>query len=118
MNNRPAICWTNKEMEVMQVEITAIIEAVAVLVAAVVTVVVVPYIKSKTTTGQQERINAWVRVAVAAAEQIYNSAGQGEKKKSYVLAFLKSHGITLDEQRVNVLIEAAVYALNNGIVEV
>lgn len=96
---------------------TTILEALALLVAAIITAVVIPYIKSKTTTQQQEEINSWVKIAVLAAEQIYNGSGRGAEKKAHVLNFLAEHGITLDEARVDALIEAAVYELNNGIIK-
>ena len=96
-------------------DITPIIEAVAALAGAVITAVLIPYIKSRTTAAQQEEINGWVRVAVAAAEQIYYGSGRGEEKKAYVLAWMKEHGITLDEQKVDALIEAAVFDLTQGV---
>ena len=80
-------------------DITTIIEAAAALVAAVITAVVIPYIKSRTTAQQQAEINAWVKIAVTAAEQIYRGSGRGEEKKAYVLNWLAEHGITLDEER-------------------
>lgn len=95
-------------------DITTIIEAVFALVAAVITAIVIPYIKSRTTAQQQEEINAWVKIAVAAAEQIYTGSGRGEEKKAYVLNWLAEHGVTLDEERINALVEAAVYDLNHG----
>lgn len=95
-------------------DITTIIEAVFALVAAVITAIVIPYIKSRTTAQQQAEINAWVKIAVAAAEQIYTGSGRGEEKKAYVLNWLAEHGVTLDEERINALIEAAVYDLNHG----
>ena len=51
-------------------DITPIIEAVAALIAALITAFVIPYIKGKTTANQQQQINAWVRIAVSAAEEI------------------------------------------------
>ena len=51
-------------------DITVIIEAVFALLAAIITAIVIPYIKSKTTASQQAEINAWVKIAVTAAEQI------------------------------------------------
>lgn len=100
-------------------DITTIIEAAAALVAAVITAVVIPYIKSRTTAQQQAEINAWVKIAVTAAEQIYRGSGRGEEKKAYVLNWLAEHGITVDEAKLDALIEAAVYELNtNGIVPV
>lgn len=69
----------------MEYNITTIIQAVFALIAAVITVIVIPYIKSKTTAQQQAEINAWVKIAVSAAEQIYNGSGRGPEKKAYVL---------------------------------
>lgn len=89
-------------------DITTIIEAAAALVAAVITAVVIPYIKSRTTAQQ---------IAVTAAEQIYRGSGRGEEKKAYVLNWLAEHGITLDEDRIDALIEAAVYELNHGVLK-
>ena len=98
-------------------DITTIIEAVFALAAAVITAIVIPYIKSRTTAQQQAEINAWVKIAVAAAEQIYTGIGRGEEKKAYVLNWLAEHGITMDEERINALIEAAVYDLNHGLLK-
>lgn len=98
-------------------DITTVIEAVFALVAAVITAIVIPYIKSRTTAQQQAEINAWVKIAVAAAEQIYTGSGRGEEKKAYVLNWLAEHGITMDEDRINALIEAAVYDLNHGLLK-
>lgn len=99
-------------------DITTIIEAAAALVAAVITaVVILPYIKSRTTAQQQAEINAWVKIAVTAAEQIYRGSGRGEEKKAHVLNWLAEHGITLDEDRIDALIEAAVYELNHGVLK-
>lgn len=96
-------------------DITIIIEAVLTLIAAVITAIVIPYIKSRTTAQQQEQINAWVRIAVSAAEQIYTGSGRGEEKKEYVISWLREHGITVDEDKLNAMIEAAVYDLKTGL---
>lgn len=99
-------------------DITNIIEAVFALIAVVVTAIVIPYIKSKTTANQQAQINAWVKIAVAAAEQIYVGSGLGADKKAHVVNFLKSKGITLDVESIDAMIEAAVYELEHGIIEI
>lgn len=98
-------------------DITTIVEAVFALVATVVTAIVVPYIKSRTTAQQQAELNAWVKIAVSAAEQIYRGSGRGEEKKAYVLNWLEEHGVTLDTGRIDAMIEAAVYDLNSGILK-
>lgn len=95
--------------------ITPIIEAVFALLAVVITAVVIPYIKSRTTAQQQAEINAWVKIAVTSAEQIYKGAGRGEEKKAYVLDWLHTHGVTVDVDKLDALIESAVYDMTNGI---
>lgn len=99
-------------------DITPIVEAVAALIAALITAFVIPYIRSKTTAQQQAEINAWVKIAVSAAEQIYKGSGRGEEKKAYVIQWLREHGITVDEAKLDALIESAVYELNQGVLPV
>lgn len=97
-------------------DITPIIEAVAALIGVIITCVLIPYIKSKTTTEQQKEINAWVKIAVSAAEQLFTGSGRGEEKKAYVIAWLKERGITVDEAELDALIEASVYELEQGLI--
>lgn len=100
----------------MTFDITPIVEAVAAALCAVVTCVLVPYIKSKTTAEQQKEINAWVKIAVSAAEQIYVGSSRGEEKKAYVLEWLRAHGVTVDDEKLDAMIEAAVYELSQGLI--
>ena len=97
-------------------DITPIIEAVMALIAVLITAVVVPFIKAKTTSQQQQEINQWVKIAVSAAEQIYTGSGRGVEKKKYVLEWLEDHEITVDMDHIDALIEAAVYELNKGVI--
>lgn len=95
--------------------ITPIAEAVFALVGVAITAVVIPYIRSRTTAQQRAEISAWVRVAVSAAEQLYKGSGRGKEKKAYVLEWLAAHGVTVDEDKLDALVEAAVYGLNSGV---
>lgn len=95
------------------IDITAIINAVIALVVAIISAVVIPFIKSKTTSQQREELVAWTKIAVSAAEQIYNGSKRGAEKKQYVLEFLTKNGFTIDEEVVNAAIEAAVKQLNS-----
>lgn len=95
------------------IDFTPILEAVATLAVALITTFVVPYIKSKTTKEQQTQLNEWVRIAVSAAEQVYEGPGKGDQKKAYVLTWLAGHGIAVDEDKLDAMIEAAVYELTN-----
>lgn len=96
------------------IDITPIINAVIALAAAGVTVFLIPWIKSKTTDEQRKELLEWVKIGVAAAEQLYKGQGRGEEKKKYVLEFLASMGFTVDEEAINAAIEAAVKQLNGG----
>lgn len=91
--------------------ITPIIEAALTLIAAIITAVVVPYIRSKTTAAQQKEITTLVQIAVTAAEQLYTQSGKGKEKKAYVLKWLSERGVVVDEKELDAMIEAAVFEL-------
>lgn len=95
------------------IDLTPIIEAVITLLGVALTTIVVPLIKAKTSAAQQEEINGWVRVAVAAAEQLYKGQGRGPEKLAYVETWLAKRGIKLDTDKLSAMIEAAVYELTN-----
>lgn len=97
-------------------DITPIIEAVVALVAVLITTVVIPYVKAKTSSQQQQEINEWVKIAVAAAEQMYVGQNRGVEKKRFVLNWLEEHGVKVDMEHINAMIEAAVYELNKGVI--
>ena len=95
-------------------DITPILEAVIIIIGIVAMYVVIPYIKSKTTAQQQADIKWWITTAVSAAEQIYLGAGRGPEKKQYVLEWLKSNNIKIDENKIDALIEATVLEINKN----
>ena len=95
----------------MTIDLTSIANAVIALIAAIITAFVIPWIRSKTTAAQFEKIKMWVTVAVEAAEQLYNGTGRGEEKKAYVVKFLQEKGFTIDPDSLDKLIEAAVFNL-------
>ena len=97
-------------------DITPIVDAILALVAVVITSIVIPYIKKRTTTEQQKELVAWVKIAVTAAEQIYVGTGRGPEKKLYVVEWLADRNITVDTNQIDALIESAVYELNNAAV--
>jgi len=93
-------------------DMTPIAEAVIALVLALITAFVIPYIRSKTTLSQQAKLQSLVTIAVKAAEQIFTGTGLGEKKKAYVLQWLKDRGVTVNMDKLDAMIESAVYELN------
>ena len=100
------------------IDITPIINAGILLIATIISVVLIPWIKSKTTANQRQELVAWAEIAVEAAEQLYLGSDRGVEKKAHVLAFLKDKGLTVDEESINNAIEAAVKKLKTeGIIE-
>lgn len=82
------------------------------ILGAIITYMVVPFLKSKTSKEQRETIMFWVSVAVSAAEQIFNERGMGAEKKKFVVGFLVEKGIKVSLDELDVLIESAVKELN------
>ena len=97
-------------------DITPIAQAFIALITTVIVIVIIPWIKSRTTTEQQTQILSWVRIAVLAAEQLFKGIGRGEEKKQYVIDFLKSKGYYIDAEKIDAMIEAEVSKLNGGMI--
>lgn len=91
---------------------TPLFSALVSLLGVIITVYLVPLIKSKASDAQLEKIRTVVNIAVQAAEQIFAEGGSGASKKEWVIEYLKEHNINVDEEQINALIEAAVYELN------
>lgn len=96
----------------MNINIDIMVKVIIPILGAIITYLIVPFIRQKTTKEQRENIYFWVKVAVQAAEMIYKEKGQGELKKEYVVDFLTSKGIKITIEELDVLIEAAVKELN------
>ena len=85
------------------IDFTPVLEALLALLATLITVKVIPWIKARTTNEQQYKIEAAVRTAVFAAEQVYG-AGNGREKLLYAQRYLHNKGFTVDIEDI----EAAV----------
>lgn len=93
-------------------DITPIVAIIIALIFAVITIIIAPWIKSRTTSEQLTQIMSWVNIAVLAAEQLFKGIGRGEEKKQYVIDFLKSKGYYIDAEKIEAMIEAEVAKLN------
>ena len=98
----------------MVIDMTQVIVALIGLVGVILSSWLIPLLRSKTTEQKWANAMFWVRLAVKSAEQIYNQQGWGEAKKKYVEEFLKEHNIKLDDQQVDVAIEAAVLEIQKA----
>lgn len=93
------------------IDLTPIIEAVIMLLAALVTYKLIPWIKAKTTAEQQGMLKATIKTLVFAAEQIYG-ASNGEAKLDYVATQLKDKGYTVDRAEIEATIKENIAALH------
>lgn len=98
----------------MIIDMTQIIIALIGLISLLVSTVVVPLLRAKTTEQKWANAMFWVKLAVQSAEQIYDQQGMGEMKKKYVEEFLAKHNITLDAEQIDVAIEAAVLQIQKA----
>lgn len=91
------------------IDLTPFIKAVLTLLATIITAFVVPYIKTKTTIAQRQKIKTYIKAAVLAAEQVYQTDGMGRKKMEYARDYLLGLGYDISVTEI----EAAVYEFIN-----
>ena len=94
-------------------DLNPIFEAIIALIAAVISCVLIPYIRKKTTAQEQERLLSLARMAVTAAEQIFEGIGRGEEKKAYATQWLAERNLNVKGDAIEAAIESAVYAMNS-----
>lgn len=94
----------------MNIDLTQIILAVITLIGGIIARYLIPWIKGKLNDQQSETLNGMIRVAVFAAEQIFNST-EGKAKKEYVQKLLADNGWDIDSALVDAAIEAMVKEL-------
>ena len=86
------------------------------LAGVILTAYIIPLLKQSLSSKQLENVRLAVNTSVRAAEMLF-STEQGEAKKKWVLDYLASQNIVVDEEQLNALIEEAVYELNKDKVE-
>ena len=63
------------------IDLTPIINALILLVAGAISSFLIPWLKRKIDESRMAELYSWVKIGVAAAEQIYRGVGKGEEKK-------------------------------------
>lgn len=103
------------------IDITPIIEAIIALVGIIITSFLVPYIKTKMTSNQLSYLEEIVKIAVSAAEVLFNGEGRGVEKRDYVTKqvqkICEQHKITFDLNAVRQMIEKSWLELTQGVVK-
>lgn len=95
------------------IDLTKVAEAIILLVIALVTTFLIPYLKEKLDAEKFAKLQSWVKVAVDAAEMIYKGPGKGAEKKAYAINYLRQKGYNLNTETIDALIEAAVLSLQH-----
>lgn len=82
------------------------------IIGAILTGIVVPYIKEKIGNEKLKKYETWAAYAVRSAEMIFSGQGMGEDKKKYVVDFLNNmfnkNKVVITPEQIEVLLEAAV----------
>ena len=95
-------------------DITIIAKILIELCVAIASLWLIPWLRARLNAEQVSDMLRWVEIAVSAAEQLYDAA-QGNAKKQYVVSFLEDRGYRVDEEELNLAIEAAVLRLHKEI---
>ena len=90
---------------------TQIILTFMALLGAIITTVIVPWIRRKLSESQQRNLEFYLRILVAAAETAFKDEGAGAEKKQWVIDRLSEYGIHFDVDLVSDAIEAMVREL-------
>lgn len=94
------------------VDITPLINAIIALLAAGISVFVIPYVRKKAKAEDLKELQSWVQVGVKMAEQLAKAGIiDKEDRKSKVLEFLSNKGYQIDFDSVEAMIEASVSEL-------
>ena len=98
----------------MNIDYTAVILAIISVIGAILTKVLVPYLKSKIDEQKLSEIKFWVDIAVIAVEKAFETEpGMGEVKKYQVMDFIKKLNLPVTEEQLEILIDAVVEELIN-----
>lgn len=92
--------------------ITEILEIFVSVFVVLISMFVIPAIKNLVGAQDMDQFLRWVDIAVAAAEQLYGSTN-GPMKKNYVLNYLTNKGFVVDEDQLDLAVEAAVNRLHH-----
>lgn len=82
-----------------KVDLTPLLQAVLSLCASLITMFLIPWIRSKYSAEQRQHIAAVYQTAVYAVEQMFG-AGNGDQKLQAAVEYLESQGITVDLKEI------------------
>ena len=104
------------------IDITPIIEIIITLLGTIITLIVVPWLKSKLDSNQWKNLNEYASVFVKCAEMIFKGTNLGKDKKKWVIekltAIAEEHHLKFSPDAIESAIENAVKNMNDSKIEV
>lgn len=100
-------------MPTVTIDITKVVELLVGLCSVLITTVLIPWLKTKLSAEQEAATMTLITLAVTAAEQVYSDPQMGQEKKEFVIDWLAKRGVKLDGEKLDTMIEAAVYELTH-----
>lgn len=98
------------------IDITPIIEIVITLLGAIITFMIIPWIKSKLDSNQWNNLNEYAAVFVKCAEMIFKGTNLGKDKKKWVIekltAIAEEHNLKFSAEAIEAALENAVSDMN------
>lgn len=108
----PVLAEGQDGQEAVLLDLTKLTQAIISLAAGIVSLYLVPWLRSKLTNEQLAKAKSWVQIAVYAAEKLYG-AGNGDQKLAYAEAILLEHNIKLDTTTLKAMIDAQIKEMEN-----
>lgn len=99
------------------IDLTPIINVLILVVATLVSMYLIPWIKSKKTAEETKDLMAWARIAAKSAQQLYYQL-DGEARLTHALLVMREAGYDVDTIEVRNALEAAVLEIHNALEEV
>ena len=108
----PVLAEGQEEQGTVLLDLTQLAQTIISLAAGIVSLYLVPWLRSKLTNEQLSKAKSWVQIAVYAAEKLYG-AGNGDRKLAYAEEILRKHGIRLDTATLKAMIDAQIKEMEN-----
>ena len=108
----PVLAEGQEEQGTVLLDLTQLAQTIISLAAGIVSLYLVPWLRSKLTNEQLSKAKSWVQIAVFAAEKLYG-AGNGDQKLVYAEGILRKHGIRLDTATLKAMIDAQIKEMEN-----
>ena len=108
----PVLAEGQEEQGTVLLDLTQLAQTIISLAAGIVSLYLVPWLRSKLTNEQLSKAKSWVQIAVYAAEKLYG-AGNGDQKLVYAEEILRKHGIRLDTATLKAMIDAQIKEMEN-----